>query len=90
MGERTLTLPLIASKLLKKRVIYISSGSLIKPSESHKGIFSGITGILKRMNLVLSDIIILYSDRLIDRNDYAKFKDKIVFAHEHFKNTDRF
>lgn len=90
MGERTLTVPLIASKLLKKRVIYISSGSLIKPSESHKGIFSGIKGILERMNHVLSDIIILYSDRLIDRNDYTKFKDKIVFAHEHFKNTDRF
>ncbi len=90
MGERTLTLPIIASKLLKKKVIYMSSGSLIKPSGVHKAILSEAVGVLERINQFFSDIIILYSDKLICTDDYAKYRNKIVFAHEHFKDIDTF
>lgn len=90
MGERTLMLPLLASKILNKRIIYVSSGSLIKPPGVHKTVFSEIMGLLEHINHILSDIIILYSNKLISKGDYIKFRDKIIFAHEHFKNIDTF
>ena len=90
MGERTLTLPLMASRMLRKKIIYMSSGSLIKSSGIHKTIFSEVIGILEHINHILSDTIILYSSKLIATDDYVKFKDKIVFAHEHFKDINTF
>lgn len=90
IGERTLMLPLLASKILNKKIIYMSSGSLIEPPGVHKTIFSEIVDLLGHINHILSDIIILYSNKLISTDDYIKFGDKIVFAHEHFKNIDKF
>jgi len=68
----------------------MSSGSLIKPSGVHKAILSEAVGVLERINQFFSDIIILYSDKLICTDDYAKYRNKIVFAHEHFTDIDTF
>ena len=95
MGERTLMLPLIASKLLKKKIVYISSGSLIKPSEVRKPVVSEVIGVLEHINHIFSDVIILYSSRLVNTDDYMKAEDKdyrhkILIAHRHFLDFNTF
>jgi glycosyltransferase involved in cell wall biosynthesis len=90
MGERTLTIPILMSKLLGKKVIYMSSGSLINPFQKNKNISVKIMNIFENINLLLSDRIIIYSKRLILEKDYKRFENKIIIAHEHYKDTEKF
>lgn len=90
MGERTLILPLMAGRLLNKRNIYVSSGALFRPLGTRKTLSSYLLHIIERINHHLSDIIILYSKELVSTKDYGRLKDKIIFAHRHFKNFNTF
>ncbi len=90
MGERTLLLPLIACKLMKKKAIYMSSGSLIRVSGDEEDFISILFSYVEPLNHFLSDYIVLYSKRLISDEAYSRYKNKIFFGHEHYKNVERF
>ena len=94
-----LLLPIISAKLLKKRTILIATGSLQKSAEkiyskmlfgSGGIIFSRIGAILEKINYILSDVIVVYTENLIQQLGLEKRKNKICVAHEHFLDFNEF
>lgn len=96
LGTRTFPLPMLLLKLLKKKTVLIAVGSIIgatyveRTSYIRRFISSHIPRIFAELNYALSDKIIVYSENLIDKLGLEKYKNKILVAHEHFLDFDKF
>ena len=91
MGERPLLIPMLAAKLLRKKIIFVSSGSLVKFTEVQKSILDVIVkNIIEPINHTLANKIVIYSERLINEPDLEKYRNKILIAHRHFLNFNKF
>jgi glycosyltransferase involved in cell wall biosynthesis len=95
MGEKPLFIPLLIAKLLRKKTIIISSGSLLKNINTNinsQKTFSQfiMTNIIVPANHMLADKIVVYSIRIIDEYFFNKHKNKILINHEHFLDFDLF
>ena len=91
MGERPLLISILTAKLLRKNIIFVSSGSLIKFTGGQKNILDRIvTNFLEPVNHILANKIIIYSEKLINESDLEKYKNKIGIAYEHFIDFDKF
>lgn len=91
LGEIPLLVPVLAAKLSRRKVIFVSSGSLVKYTRSHGNILTTlVAGLLEKVNHILADKIVIYSERLIDEQDFKKCKDKLAIAHENFLDFDKF
>ena len=85
-----LVLPMFTSKLLKKKVILISAGSVYQTYKSFNDKFSAPAGLLFKINCKLADKIILYSPSLIKELDLDNHRNKIEIAHRHLPNLNKF
>ena len=90
MGERPLLISILAAKLLRKNIIFVSSGSLIRFTGGQKNILDRIvTNFLEPVNHILANKIIIYSEKLINESDLKKYRNKIGIAYEHFLDFDK-
>jgi glycosyltransferase involved in cell wall biosynthesis len=91
MGEGLL-LPVLILKLLRKTVILSLAASAPKIVEAKKDIFilDRIARFLESINYILSNKIILYSENLIKEWNLERYEDKILIAHEHFIDFDKY
>lgn len=91
IGEGPLLIPILAAKLLRKNIIFVSAGSLIKFTGGQKNILDMIvTNFVEPVNHFLANKIIIYSERIISERDLENYKNKILIAHEHFLDFDKF
>lgn len=90
IGGEGLIIPMLAIKLLRKKIIIVSAGSGLKVARAKGDPFTGLIVFLQNITHYLSDRIIIYSTRLIKQYKLDKYRDKILIAHEHFLDFDKF
>ena len=89
-GSDLLALPIIAAKLLRKNIVLAPLGSYTLMAKFSNDIFYMPVKFLSKINCMLSNCIILYSPNLIKEWNLEKYKNKILIAHEHFLDFDKF
>jgi glycosyltransferase involved in cell wall biosynthesis len=89
MGEG-LSLPVLLCKITRKPVILILAGSLSKILERDKSIFSRLFVFLEGVNYRLADNLVIYSKKLIREWNLQKYQQKLLIAHEHFMDFEKF
>lgn len=92
LGERVLLIPMLVARLLGKKTVFISSGSLAmtKEQEPHSLLVRLLVNLLTSINHKLANKIVVYSRRVIDKKYLQHYGNKITVAHEHFLDFDRF
>lgn len=91
MGERPLLISILTAKLLRKNIIFVSSGSLITFTGGQKNILDTIvTNLVEPLNHILANKIIIYSERLISKRDLEKYRNKICIVHGLFLDFAKF
>lgn len=86
IGGDTLILPMIAAKILRKKVLLLFPGSSIETLKSSNDKSYKIAKILSNINCKLADKIILYSPSFKVKWDLEKYENKITIGREHFLN----
>jgi glycosyltransferase involved in cell wall biosynthesis len=89
-GGELLILPVISAKITRKTVVMLFSSSELLMSESRKSNFNIIIRIISKINFNLFNKLILYSPALISEWNLEPYFHKIIIAHRHFLNFDRF
>jgi len=82
--SNSLFLPILTSKILDKKIIMILTGSSSSSCKSRGSIYSSTIEAIERINYLVSDSLIVYSPRLIEKWDLQDYANKILIAHEHF------
>jgi glycosyltransferase involved in cell wall biosynthesis len=90
IGGENLLLPMILVKLSKRKVFLALAGSVLKVASSENGRFIKLRTFTIAINRILTDKIIVYSQRLIADWCLEKYKSKVSIAHEHFLRFDKF
>ena len=90
IGGDTVVLPMLTAKLLWKKVVLAFAGSSVQTLESAGDSLFKWVKILSKINLVLSNGIVVYSPNLIQQWNLEKYKDKILIAHRHFLDFNKF
>ncbi len=90
IGGEGLLLPIVTAKLLRRQVLLALAGFPESLSKEEKDSLFKITGLLARINLALSDRIIVYSERIITERNLEKHRNKISIAYKHFLDFDAF
>lgn len=83
-----LIFPFLISKLFRKKTMLVLGGYLEKEIEING--YPKFILYFKKLNLFLTDHIVLYSARLIGYWDLQKYNSKIKIAHKHFLNFELF
>ena len=90
LGGPALLLPMLTAKLFRKNVTLVFGGSDIESVKAQSVILSKPVEILVKVNLTLSNRVILYSPNLIKEWNLEKYRDKICIASRHFLDFDKF
>ncbi|MFC1872238.1 glycosyltransferase family 4 protein [Chloroflexota bacterium] len=83
IGGEGLLLPMVTAKLWRNRVLLALAGFPENSSRGEKDPLYKIIGLLARINLSLSDRIVVYSERIITERNLGKYQAKISIAYEH-------
>lgn len=89
MGREGPLLPMLTTKILRKRVI-LDIDNLERKGRTEQDILYKLLALAKRVNFALSDKIVIYSERLIREWSLEKYKNKISIVHRHFLDFDKF
>ncbi len=89
-GGEYLLLPMLTVKLLGGKIIILLPGSITDIYRCSNDIYSKIFTILMRINLYLSDRILVYSPAFAEGMDLRKYDGKVAIAHEHFVDFGHF
>jgi len=89
MGD-AMVLPTIAGRLTGKKVLLLLCGYTEMEIDFRNSPIEKIGKILKRLNLTLSNFIVVYSSGLERRWRLEKWRRKVVIGHEHFLDFDEF
>jgi len=90
IGGEDLLLPLLTARLLRTKVVLALAGFPAKGSQFQKDPLSQPTNLLSKINLSLSNRIIVYSERIVEERNLEKHKNKILIAHKHFIDFEKF
>ena len=85
-----LVLPMLIAKLLRKKVVLILAGFPTKLSQVKKDPFSEVINFLSKINFILSNRIVVYSERIVKEQGLEKYRHKISIAKKHFLDFDKF
>jgi len=88
IGSDGLLLPMVCAHLLRKKVLFLYAGSLVKSSNTDPLVFG--LKILQFFTCTLADKIIVYSDRIISDYSLERWTGKIVIARQHYIDFDSF
>ena len=89
MGD-AMVLPTIAGRLTGKKVLLLLCGYTEMEVDFRNSPIEKIVKMLKRLNLTLSNFIVVYSSGLERRWHLEKWRRKVIIGHEHFLDLDRF
>jgi len=90
IGGEGLFIPMLILKLLRKKVVLMPGGVATKGYFVRKDPLFKFMSMLVSLNFSLADKLIVYSHRLIQEANLAKYQRKIIIAHEHFVDFARF
>ena len=90
LDSHALLLPVITAKLMRKKIIFALTASLTKSAKVTKDTLANVLVYSEAINYKLSTHIILYSENLIKDWNLEKYRNKILIAHEHFLDFDKF
>ena len=90
LGGPSLLLPMLTAKLFKKDVTLVFGGSDIESVKAQSEVLSKPIEMLVKINLALSNRVVLYSPNLIKEWNLGKYKNKILIAPRHFLDFDKF
>lgn len=77
-------IPMLISKLLRKNVVLMFEGSAVEIRKARKDFLFKPLSFLVKANCILSNTIIVYSERLIKEYGLQEYKEKILVAPRHF------
>lgn len=99
VGGTGLLFPILAAKLLRKKIVLIMAGSSSKTVEEiykrslwgvGASIFARLFSILEKLSCSLATRIVVYLPRLVSYFKLEKYQSKISIAHHHFLDFDIF
>lgn len=90
MGGDTLVLPLLIASLLRKKSLLLFAGSSINTLEIQRDPLKIGLEVLHLITCTFAKKIILYSTSLIEEYHLKRWKEKILIAHEHYLDLNRF
>lgn len=90
LGGEYLFVPMLILKLLRKKVILMLGGITTRVHSVKKDSLSKFVSMLASLNFSLADRLIIYSHRLIQEGNFARYQHKILVAHRHFVDFTRF
>jgi len=85
-----LVLPLTMAKILRKKVLIVSAGSLSFSMQSSNDPFYKIILFIVKLNYYFADKIVLYSPKLISEWGLERYQKKIVIATKHFIDIQKY
>jgi glycosyltransferase involved in cell wall biosynthesis len=85
-----LLIPMLTAKLLGKNVVLMLTGSPVESSRARKDNLWKPFDFLVKTNYILSDRIIIQSEKQIGEQGLEKHKNKILVAPEHFLDFNKF
>ncbi len=83
-------IPVLFAKILQKKVVFMISASIPGTRSQKKDILPNIFIYFEKINFRLSNLIILYTKNLIDSWNLQQYREKIIFAHHHFIDVEKF
>ncbi len=89
-GQGPPLLNVLTARATGKRIMWALPSSLVRTSRAQKHTMSLILAYLLPPCYLLSDRLVVYSDRLVGEWDLTKYRKKISIAHEHYIDTGRF
>ena len=89
-GGGSLLLPMLTAKLLRKKVVLAFAASSAQMLKSVNDSLLKPVEILSKINCTLSNMIVIYSENLIEEWNLTEYRNKIYIAHEHFLDFDEF
>ena len=90
IGGEGLLIPILALKLLRKKILLMPGGIANKVYSVRKDPISKFMSLLVSINFTLTDTLIVYSHRLVREANLARYQHKIAIAHEHFVDFTKF
>ena len=90
IGGEGLFVPMLALKLLRKKVVLLLAGVGTKVLSINKAPLSKFMSFLVSANFYLANRLIVYSPRLIREANLSRHGIKIIIAHEHFVDFQKF
>jgi len=84
-----LIIPMITAKVLRKKVVLAMGGFMEKEIKLKNDYTANVLILPKKINLFLSNKIIVYFQNLIKEWGLEKYEGKIYIAHEHFLDFDK-
>jgi glycosyltransferase involved in cell wall biosynthesis len=90
LNSQALLLPVLTTKLLGKRIIFALAASIAKSDKVHSDALNKVLIYSEAFNNKLADKIVVYSPHIVRQWSLEKYKNKIVVAHEHYLDFDKF
>lgn len=90
IGGESLLLPMFVAKCLRKKVVLLLAGFPAKGRHVQKDPLSKLLEILSKINMFLSNGIVLYSKRIMIERDLKRHGNKCFVAHEHILDLNEF
>jgi glycosyltransferase involved in cell wall biosynthesis len=90
IGGEGLLLPMLTARLLRTKVVLALAGFPTKGSQVQKDRTSKPTEFLSKINLIISNRIVVYSENIVKERGLEKYKNKVSIAKKHFLDLDKF
>jgi len=90
IGGETLLLPVLFTKLFRKKAVVCHTGSIVKSARFQRLPLINALVIVRNLVRFLADRIVVYSKVIIREDELAKFMHKMAVAREHFLNFNLF
>ena len=90
IGGEGLLLPMLTARVLGKKVVLSLAGFPTKGSQLQKDPTSKPTDFLSKINLILSNRIVVYSENIVKERGLEKYRNKVSIAKKHFLDFDKF
>lgn len=90
IGGEGLFFPMLTLKFLRKKSVLMLGGIATKGYLARKDSLSNFVSFLTNLTFSFPDKLIVYSDAMIQEGKLDKYQNKIIIAHEHFINFEKF
>jgi glycosyltransferase involved in cell wall biosynthesis len=90
IGGEGLFLPMVTAKLLRKKVLITLTGFQMVSDQYKKDELAAASSLLSKVNLLLADRIIVYSQSIVKERGLEKYSHKVSIAHRHIVDSTAF
>ena len=90
LESHVLIFPLLMAKITSKSAIILLGGSLKEVSKTKKDPLIHFSAFIENIGYRLADNLIVYSKNFIKEWELEKYGEKVIIAHRHFLNFNKF